>query len=899
MRISLALAATCAAALTAQEPKPSAPQEQKPAPAPVFRSGVDLISVDATIVDQDGRPLPGLEPSDFTITVDGQPRRVVLAQYVAQRLEEASAAQAKHFSTNAGGGSTSGRLIVLVFDQEHIRSTQHQIVTAGASRFLDSLSPLDRVAIAAIPSPGVRLDFTTDRAAARDALKRITGRSTRMSSFFSLSLAEAISIAGKDAALLREVVRRECPPNDLGCPKQVEAEALAMAGETQQRGRILVNALTDLVVGIARVPGPKTMVLVSGGFLHDDMNDFTRIASIASRGHITIYALHIDSGLASAEQSRITSRTDMRLEARGLEAMAGAARGGLLPIVGDGQLVFDRIARELGAFYLIGFEPEGNDRDGKPHAIHVATRRPGVQVRSRREFTFTGPAAGRTEGGILAETLASPILATEVPLRLGAFVLKDPQTGKMKVILSAESGATGSAPVAVAYALIDAKGQIVANGIDKKPLPYAGAVIADPGPYTAKVAVTDDAGRAGSVEHRFTAALTAAGAVQISDLIVADGAQADAARVPIELETTDRAISAAVEVYNTGAARWDDVAAQFEIAEDAQAAPAARVPMALKALATDARTAAGTLDIGVLPPGDYVARVAVTVQGAPAGHVMRSFRVAARSPAPAGVARVRLFEPKRFTLSDVLKPEVLRPFLDRLAPAGGAPLSGPVERMVAQARAGNLQESGGAPLVSVADQLAITFVRGLELLAKDDLEGAARQFRAAVKIRSDFFPAVFYLGACYAAGGRDREAVGAWQTTLIGEAETAAVYEALADAYLRLGDWNDAASILEEAEERWRGDSRFAPRLAASLVAAGKTAEALARLDAHLEKNPADLATIFQAARLIYEVISTGGKIESRDRDRQRFAGYVRRYTGSEGTEPVLLKLWEKYVAKS
>ena len=48
------------------------------------------------------------------------------------------------------------------------------------------------------------------------------------------------------------------------------------------------------------------MVIVSGGFLHEDMNDFSRMAAIAARGHITVYALHIDSGLASAEQSRIT-----------------------------------------------------------------------------------------------------------------------------------------------------------------------------------------------------------------------------------------------------------------------------------------------------------------------------------------------------------------------------------------------------------------------------------------------------------------------------------------------------------------------------------------------------------------------------------------------------------------
>jgi len=886
-RIALPLVFACAASLVAQQPS-----------SPVFRSGIDLISVDATVVTQDGDPIAGLEPSDFTVTVDGQPRRVVLAQYVAQRLEEASATQAKHFSTNAGGGSTSGRLVVLVFDQEHIRSGQQHIVTAGASRFLESLSPLDRVAVAAIPNPGVRLDFTTDRPAVRDALKRVTGRSHRMAGFFNMSLNEAISIAGKDAALLREVVRRECQPADIGCPKQVESEAMSMATETKQRGRLLVVSLADLVAGLARVPGPKTLVLVSGGFLHDETHDFSRIAEMAARGHITIYALHIDSGLVSAEMSKITSRTDMRLEARGLEALAGAARGGLLPIVGDGKLVFDRIARELGAFYLLGFEPEANDRDGKPHAIQVATRRPGAQVRSRRQFTFTPPPGGRSEAVVLAETLTSPILATEVPLRLGAFVLRDQRPPKMKVIISAESASAGSDPFSIAYALIDAKGRVVANGFDKKPLPYAGAIVADaPGPYTVKLAVTDAAGRVGSVEHRFNAVLEKAGAVELSDLILADGDQADSARVPIELETAGGAVSGAVEMYSTGAARWDDVTVQFEIAEALDAPAAVQADAIVKPIASDARMAAATLQVGLLPPGGYIARVSVTVRGQAGGRAIRPFRIT--PPLKPVSTSPRLFEPACFAVSHVLTPDMLGPFLDRLSAPDRPPLSALVARMVAQARRGDLRESGGAPLASTTDQLAITFVRGLELLAKNDFEGAARQFRAAVKLRSDFFPAVFYLGACYAAGGHDREAAGAWQTALIGEANTPAVYEMLADAYLRLGDGESAASILEEARERWPGDRRFAPRLAASLVAAGKTADAMKQLDAHLAANPNDLPTIFQAARLLYEVISTGGAVESHEADRARFTAYARRYTASGGTEPVLLKLWEKYLAKS
>ena len=41
---------------------------------PVFRAGVDLVTVDAIVVDKDGRPVTGLTADDFILTVDGKPR---------------------------------------------------------------------------------------------------------------------------------------------------------------------------------------------------------------------------------------------------------------------------------------------------------------------------------------------------------------------------------------------------------------------------------------------------------------------------------------------------------------------------------------------------------------------------------------------------------------------------------------------------------------------------------------------------------------------------------------------------------------------------------------------------------------------------------------------------------
>src|SRR5688572_29643064 len=52
------------------------------APAPTFKSGVELVSIDVGVLDRQGHPMRGLSAGDFTITVAGQPRKVVSAEYV-------------------------------------------------------------------------------------------------------------------------------------------------------------------------------------------------------------------------------------------------------------------------------------------------------------------------------------------------------------------------------------------------------------------------------------------------------------------------------------------------------------------------------------------------------------------------------------------------------------------------------------------------------------------------------------------------------------------------------------------------------------------------------------------------------------------------------------------------
>jgi len=78
--VGLAVAFLCAA-VRAQQPLPS---PQDPDPGFRFKSGVELINVNATVSDLTGRFVPGLRQEDFIVYEDGQPQSVT--HFSAERV---------------------------------------------------------------------------------------------------------------------------------------------------------------------------------------------------------------------------------------------------------------------------------------------------------------------------------------------------------------------------------------------------------------------------------------------------------------------------------------------------------------------------------------------------------------------------------------------------------------------------------------------------------------------------------------------------------------------------------------------------------------------------------------------------------------------------------------------
>ena len=913
------LSLTTVAARTAQAPQSA---------QPTFRSTVDLVPVDVNVIDKDGRPVSDLAAGDFTLSVDGKPRRIASAQFISvTRSLETPPPQPREYDSNSG--AAGGRLVMLVIDSGNIAAGRGRPAIEAAKRFVGSLNPADRVALVTIPGAGPQIDFTSNRAIVQTLLDKVVGQATEPIGPRKVGIYEALAFERNDQSTIDTVVDRECsayPTVSIRetCQQQLAGEAEQLLSFSRERTRNSLIALRYLFERVSSSETPKTIVFLSEGLLlNRDNADIAWVGPRAASAHIILYVLQLDSPEMEAGQ-RTTSPSrseDREVLRQGLDQLAGMARGDVFRIVANADFAFQRLALELSGYYLLSFEPQPGDRDGKPHKIRIDVRRKDLMLRSRREFSV-GAAAARTAEDTVLETLRAPLLASDIPLKLTTYTFQDPDSAKLKIILVADidRSLNPEDKVSLGYLMFDDKGKLItsqlekdlANPVDRlrKTQKYVGAAMAGPGTYTLKVAVVDSSGKRGSVERTFNARLNGFGQLHVTDLLIADDSVRGADGLPpaVAADFTGDELHGYVELFSEAPEQLKNATVVIEVAQNETARALDSTPARFQLQGDRRRVAEAGVPIALLPPGDYVARAVVMVGGKKVGQVARPFRVtrpAATIASPgAGTVPMRAAAPIAFTSkidafdkSSVLAPQVVGFFLDRLS-AAAASSAATLRPAVDSVRAGKFNEAMDALKSTPDDQLAAVFLKGLVLFHRGDLNGAAAKFRDALRMDSEFYSAAFYLGACYAAGGKDREAAGAWQTSLITESNASFVYTLLGDALLRLRDMDQAIDVLTEARTLWPNDDQVTLRLGTALVMANKPAEAMKVLDPYLTGHPADTDRLYLALRALYEARSSGRTLTSADADRALFVRYADAYAAAKGPQLALVEQWRKVIEK-
>jgi VWFA-related protein len=908
-----------AASARAQAPPPEAPP-------PVFAVGVDVVAVDASVVDGTGRPVLGLGTEDFRVEVDGKPRRLLSVEYVGRELEPETPPPARpvHFSSNEK--ASRGRLVLLLVDRGNIGRGGGREVFKAATRFLDGLAPADRVGLAFIPGPGSAIEFTGDLEDVRRGLRGVVGTASRAG--HKVPLAEAVSkiklndrlrweqfLALQCGGSLPEGARviqmeaEEAVPFALrqlqACQRELERDVLQVYQEYRERSLGTQGALRATLESLAGIEGPKTLVLISEGLGTESPGELRDLGAAASRAQVTLFVVLLDTSSADASvaYSAIATQEDREVESGGLYELAAQTRGSVLRVVGSGDAAFQRISRELMGYYLLGFEPEAADRDGKSHAVKVTVSREKATVRARGLLAI--PATPPSPQELLVAALRSPLVDGGLPIQATAYALGDPATGKVRVLIAARVG-RASRPVSLGFALSSAAGKVAASrayqGLagDGDWLDFTSEAVVDPDTYILRLAVVDAGGRRGSVEHTVKAALVAAGGLEISDLVLAPGPLGGAVRPAVDLEIEEEGLQSFVEIGGRDRARVEGASVAVELAESADGPALLRVPVAVEQGKDGTRVARVGIAGGLLPPGTYTARAEISVEGKPVAVVGRPFRIVPpRAGAPSSGAPLAslLVRAEPVDRKELLAPEVLGHFAGRVATLVAGPAPEGLSAAVEDARQGRPEAILGRLEGASKQDPRTSFLRGVSYYAGGNLPAALTQLQNALRSSADPFPAAVYLGACYAAAGKDLDAIGAWQTALIGESgESPALYGLLGDALARTGEHEQAVEILAEGVAAFPGDDRLRRKLAIASAKAGLRDEAVPLLTSWVESHPADSEASFALLALLFEGFARETSAGVPGAQREQLVRHARAYADGNGPNREVIACWLRYL---
>lgn len=212
-------------------------------PQPIVeRVDVARVIIDVRVIDDDGRPIRGLEPDDFEVRIDDEPVRVESAFWVGEdagnNAVDGGPVGENLRSTGFAGfldPTDRGQLIVFVVQKSlvHSRALGLLRLLMFSERLVEGITPADRVAVVSFDSHlKIWVDFTDD-------LDRVR-------------------------TVLADEIMFERPP-----VLEPEGEPSLLARLSQDEGRRtweIQEALQLLGEALEPLPGAKSVVLIGYGF---------------------------------------------------------------------------------------------------------------------------------------------------------------------------------------------------------------------------------------------------------------------------------------------------------------------------------------------------------------------------------------------------------------------------------------------------------------------------------------------------------------------------------------------------------------------------------------------------------------------------------------------------------
>jgi VWFA-related protein len=664
--------------LIGQSPAPAA---QAPTEATRFRVGVDAVRIDAVVTDRDGRTVPDLTAADFEVRQDGKLQKVSFVQFnpVLSGPPPAAAvpviAKAEPAAPSAPAAvrrQDVQRTLAIVVDDLGLSFESFHGMRLALHSFVDrELRATDLVALVRTGGAGGGLQpFTADRRVLHSVIDglRWNGSSRNGVEPFEAKNQWTTFSGGGPAGGSAPLM----DPNDFTKVNELRA-SMSAAGT--------LGALNLVVRGTRDLPGRKAIILVTEGFQLLDNTDgrvpesrvrvaLDRVIDQAMRAGVVIYSLDArglqtggllasdniknqqEDGVRSAGGDRTQFNRDTQ---EGMAYLAEQTGGFAVLNTNDLPGGLGRITDDIRDYYVIGYSPSDGTfaRPGeKPslHKISIKATRPGLRVKTRKEFLgMTDPpdlAGPTTPAQQLIHAATSPFAATDIALRATTLPGYSPEQGTfVRALLHIDArpltfveseGGKKTASVDVLGMVFDQDGTEVAHlstgfsmGLTKEaaeaalgdglaymlriPIPRAGA-------YQVRFAVRDQSSGVMGAAGEFVEVGDMAGGAFALSGIVLRGDDGTASKAPDNMTITPAQalgvyhpgtrLSYAYEVYNAATPIQSATSIWRGTEKVLAAEPATLVPPS----GNEKRfAAAGGVKLGEkLPPGSYVLQIAAT-----------------------------------------------------------------------------------------------------------------------------------------------------------------------------------------------------------------------------------------------------------------------------------------------
>jgi len=402
--------------------------------APSFRIQVErnLVQVRVVVRDGKGRAVGNLTRDDFRLTDNGKPQ--VITHFAVEVPSQRSALPEPTPSEvpiddeeeDARPAALPDRYIALFFDDVHINFEELARTRAAAEKYLTSaLQPSDRVGI--FTSSGEhQMDFTDDLGKLHEKLRALLPRPIsprRERQCPEISDYQAYMIVHQHDPYALEIALQEtmsCNPaftvmSTTMPAEQVESMARDLAlsdayrvlNEFQTETEYALRALEGVVRRMSGLPGQRTIVLVSPGFLM--VTEETRVHQLiehALRSNVVMNALdakglyaHIPLGDASRDpilppRSALLVGKKAELDVQRVSRIAEVLRdlaystgGTFFTNSNDLNEGFLRVSSLPEVYYVLAFSPQNMKFDGSYHRLKVTlTTKTKFSIQTRRGY---------------------------------------------------------------------------------------------------------------------------------------------------------------------------------------------------------------------------------------------------------------------------------------------------------------------------------------------------------------------------------------------------------------------------------------------------------------------------------------------------------------------------------